>query len=186
MNRIAKPILTSGLSTAILLTTGHRWFRWAGIGTIVALAVLLNLTFTSGIAQAGTVTIVDGPDTDSGTATINDAYIQSQLASGHFTINTNGLGSGPDDILVSADAMITWTSEFSLTLQAGNNIVITGTLQHDGPLSGLGGLDLVADSDGDSSGSVFIGTGTQTSGVSAGSRYGLTPRRRCEPRAAGR
>ena len=140
----------------------------AGLLATLALALLNPVA-----VYAGTITVVDG-DAAPADGTYTDGWIQAQLASGNLTINTGGVGSGPDDIRVEPSAVVTWTSGSLLTLRAQNDIVISATIQHDGPENGEGGLRLIADADKDGSGGVQIGTGSQSVGVAAGSRHGLT------------
>jgi hypothetical protein len=148
-----------------------RRFEWLAALLVAALsAVVLGPS----VAQAGTITIVDGPDT---TPPVNgvytDGYIQSHLnTTGSLTISTTGVLDGPDEIRVLQSAVITWTSANTLTLDAGANVVISGTVQHDGPATGGGGLTLLASAL--PTGTVFVGPGDQTTGSAAGSRHGLT------------
>lgn len=144
-------------------------YRTIRAGLVFAL-LLFALTTP---VQAGTIIIVDGTDPPSG-GTYTDGWIQDELVSGPVIIDTNGVGTGPDDLRVEASAVVSWTSEFSLTFRADNDVVISGTVSHDGPVDGSGGLYMAADMDGSGSGSVIVGTGNQSAGVVAGSRHGQT------------
>jgi uncharacterized repeat protein (TIGR01451 family) len=139
-----------------------------------ALAVFLFLSLALLVSTralyAGTVTIVDGPDAFIDADTFNDAYIQHYLnITGSLTIDTAAaLNVGSDDIRVEPGVMITWTSGASLTLAAAQHIVISGTIQHDGPGDGSAGVQLLAEGD------VLLGLGSQPDAIAMGSRHGLT------------
>jgi hypothetical protein len=105
------------------------------------LAVLAASWIMPEPVQAGTITIVDGPDTPPVNGVYADGYIQTQLAAGNLTIDTS-TGSGPDEIRVLQGAVITWTTGNTLTLAAGTNVVISGTIRHDGPDTGAGATDV--------------------------------------------
>jgi hypothetical protein len=137
------------------------------------LVVCLALLAFSKPLYAATITIVDGDSTTLPTAdTYTDGYIQEHLTiTGSLTIATT---DAVDDIRVEPNVEITWTTGSALSLIAHNNIVITGTIQHNGPADGSGGVYLVADSDGDQNGDVLIGDPSQPNAVAVGSRHGLT------------
>ena len=66
------------------------------------LALLFAVLLGPAVAQAGTVTIVDGTAAPSG-GIYTDGWIQDHLnITGSLTISTTGIVSGPDDILVQA------------------------------------------------------------------------------------
>lgn len=138
------------------------------------LVVLSAALFTPLTAQAGTITIVDGP-----AATLpvdgvyTDGYIQEYLAiTGSLTLTTTAVVTGSDEIRMLDGAVIKWTTGNTLTLDAGSSIVVSGTIQQDGPLESPGGVRLLVT--GAPTGAVIIGTGAQTTGVAVGSRHGLT------------
>lgn len=161
-------------ATSRTLTMLRRMIYLVLVGLIAPLAAFAaaSLLFPTH-AYAGTITIVDGPVTDPAGGVYTDGYIQSYLAiTGSLTITTTGVVTGPDEIRVAQNAVITWTTGNSLTLDAGTNVVISGTILHNGPATGAGGLLLRTS--GNPTGTVFIGPGTQTAPVAAGSRFGLT------------
>lgn len=126
-------------------------------------------------ARAGTITIVDGiiGDNDPANGVFADGFIQNYLnITGSLTISTTSVVTGPDEIRVLGGAVITWTTGSTLTLDAGASVIVTGTIQHDGPADGAGGLALVVS--GIPTGTVVVGPGDQNVGVAAGSRHGLT------------
>jgi hypothetical protein len=128
------------------------------------------LLLTPRALYAGTVTIVDGPDAFIDANTFNDAYIQHYLnITGSLTIDTAAGTLGlPDDLRIAPGVEIAWTSGSSLTLAAQGQIVVSGTIQHDGPADGSGGVALLADGD------VRLGLGVQPARITVGSRHGLT------------
>ena len=65
------------------------------------LAVLSGYCWPRPTAQAGTITIVDGPNTPPVDGVYTDGYIQNYLAiTGSLTITTTGVVTGPDEIRV--------------------------------------------------------------------------------------
>lgn len=138
-----------------------------------ALFAALSATYPAPrIAWAGTVTIVDGPNTPPVNGVYTDGYIQAQLATNDLIITTTGAPGQVDEIRVLKTAVISWTTGSALVLNSAGTIVVTGTIQHDGPANGAGGLSLLASTD--PSGAVTVGTGAQSGGVAVGSRHGLT------------
>jgi hypothetical protein len=143
-----------------------RHFAAPRVIAVVTLA-LVALLVTTGRLYAGTITIVDGGNFN-GPAVYSDEVIASRLITEHVTLDTFGVGSGPDDIRIESGVEIAWTSGFSLTLIAQNQIVVSGTIQHDGPADGSGGVALLAGGD------VTLGLGAQPYSIAVGSRHGLT------------
>lgn len=159
---------------SLLAFTRRSVLRIAG----VALVTLLALLVSTRALYAGTITIVDGPNTPPASASdpINDAFIQDQLENvGSVTINTDdSTAIGPDEIRIDAGVDITWTSNAALFLFANESIIVSGTIQHDGPTAGNGGVFLQADNDANGIGDVVLGLGGQTSAIRVGSRFGQT------------
>ncbi|MEX1020619.1 MAG: hypothetical protein WDZ49_13225, partial [Litorilinea sp.] len=124
-----KQVLTGYLATRLLAT------RLLVMGLMMAVVALFA---TATPAQADTIIIE--PGNASGPNTFGADHIAGELASNHFTLDTSdgsqASGGGPDEIHILPGVVITWTSEYSLTLLAGADVLITGTVQHDGPGSG--------------------------------------------------
>lgn len=142
---------------------------WAAL-----LALFACLCLAPARAHAGTITIVDGPaSTQPVNGVYTDGYIRDYLAiTGSLTISTASVLGGVDDIRVLDDTVIAWSTGNTLSLDAESNIVISGTIQHDGPATGAGGIRLRASASPD--GTVTVGTGAQNLPVAVGSRFGLT------------
>ncbi|MCC6455904.1 MAG: hypothetical protein IT328_13210 [Caldilineaceae bacterium] len=121
-------------------------------------------------------TIIIEPGGADGTGGVYGAdYIATALNSGPVTLDTNfATGSSPDDIHIRPGVNLSWAAGNTLTLIAQGNIVISGTVQHNGPVDGSGGVVLLADDDRVGGGDVLIGAATQPAAVAVGSRHGVT------------
>lgn len=155
-------------------------FRRAWLNVLGALLTLtIALLLTSTPLNAGTVTIVHDPDTtppDPTNAVYTDGYIQDYLnTTGSLVIDTADSSVGAvDELRVEPDVLIQWSNGNQLTLTADADIVVSGTIQHDGPVNGSGGVTLLANRDGVNGGDVWLGTGAQATAIEVGSRHGLT------------
>jgi len=138
------------------------------------------------LIDPGSISIVDGIDTaPPGTLdTFNDAWIESQLSSGNLILQTdNSSAGGAEDITVDSAASISWGNTNSLTLEAGNDITIdgtisaaSGTLNLQGGQDGAGGnIDLTNSTLSVSTINATGGGGTDTlTGQSAGASWTVT------------
>ncbi|MDR7994041.1 filamentous hemagglutinin N-terminal domain-containing protein [Thermosynechococcus sp. TG252] len=84
-----------------------------------------NGSFGTLLLDPGSITIQNGPGSNTGPNTFDDAHIVGQLGSANLTISTAAATSGgPETITVQSGTNITWGQNTTLTLQAGRNIVI--------------------------------------------------------------
>ena len=77
----------------------------------------------------GSVIIQDGADVaPPGTMdTFNDGYINTQLGSGNLTISTaNSTNAGAETVTFNTDVVISWAAATTLTVTAGQSMVVTG------------------------------------------------------------
>ncbi len=103
-----------------------------------------NGAFGTLLLDPGSVSIVNGPSTNAGFDTFNDAWIADQLSGGHLTIATsNSTNGGTETITIDADVDITWSQPTTLTLDAGRNIVFNFI---SGPAAGYTGPGRVGSS----------------------------------------
>jgi len=138
------------------------------------------------LIDPGSINIVDGTNTaPPGTLdTFNDGWIESQLTSGNLILQTdNSTVGGAEDITIDSAASISWGNANSLTLEAGRNISVDGTIS-----AASGTLNLQAGQDG-AGGNIDLtnsnisaatvnltgGGGTDTlTGQSAGATWSIT------------
>ncbi len=92
-----------------------------------------NLTAENGdygtlLLDPGAVTIQDGVGTNTGPNSFDDAYINTQLSLGNLTISTSAASAGNEtitfDTSVDKQIFISWAEKTTLTLNAGQNILI--------------------------------------------------------------
>jgi hypothetical protein len=69
-------------------------------------ASLAALWLGHGVARAGTITVVDGPDTPPVDGVYTDGYVQAQLASGSLTLSNN-VASVTRNLMAAASLIIT-------------------------------------------------------------------------------
>src|SRR5690606_28821575 len=129
---------------------------------------------------------------------ITNTGLQAQLALGNVVIATDSAGAESGHITVESGASLSWSSGNSLALLAHGDIRFNASVQ----ATGSGGLTAVAGWDGatgfgpgsgvhvgavdfgdfvsqvgsygNGNGSIYVGDGTQGSGIAVGSRAGAT------------
>ncbi len=82
------------------------------------------------LLDPGSVSIVDGtaaPADPPSRNSITDGWIETQLGSGHLEITTADATGGDADITVASGVSISWTTNKTLTLTAGQDINLDGT-----------------------------------------------------------
>ncbi|WP_448514251.1 two-partner secretion domain-containing protein [Parathermosynechococcus lividus] len=82
-------------------------------------------TFGTLLLDPGSVTIQNGTGTNTGPNSFDDGYLNTQLGSASVIIATSAATNGnPETITIAGDTNINWSAPTTLTLTAGQNIVM--------------------------------------------------------------
>ncbi len=120
------------------------------------------------LLDPGSVTIQDGTNTNLGTNSFNDAYLAAQLGLGNVTVATSAATNGnPETITIVGNTNINWSAATTLTLNAGQNIVMNSgaVIQNTSTTTGFNAIVFNANTAGTATGNfsgISLNNGTLT------------------------